>query len=128
MNASDYGGGTPVIDIWRPDVGIAVGHDELTPKLVSLPVGVPSADRATVAVEYRHKQILKPGQDLKTLETFVAVHERDYFATLRDYRRVMVQKGVRFPDTPASAFEPSGVPGDSGRISSPSRLLPLCPL
>jgi hypothetical protein len=26
MNASDYGGGTPVVDVWRPDVGIAVGH------------------------------------------------------------------------------------------------------
>src|SRR5277367_2649045 len=26
MNASDYGGGTPVIDVWRKDVGLAVGH------------------------------------------------------------------------------------------------------
>jgi alpha-galactosidase len=128
MNASDYGGGTPVIDIWRPDVGIAVGHDELTPKLVSLPVGVPSADRATVAVEYRHKQILKPGQDLKTLETFVAVHERDYFATLRDYRRVMVQKGVRFPDTPASAFEPIWCAWGFGSHFQPKQIVTALPV
>ena len=26
MNASDYGGGTPVVDVWRRDVGLAVGH------------------------------------------------------------------------------------------------------
>ena len=26
MNASDYGGGTPVLDVWRRDVGLAVGH------------------------------------------------------------------------------------------------------
>ena len=26
MNASDYGGGTPIIDVWRKDVGLAVGH------------------------------------------------------------------------------------------------------
>ena len=38
MNATDYGGGTPVVDVWRRDVGIAVGHLELVPKLVSLPV------------------------------------------------------------------------------------------
>ena len=35
MNASDYGGGTPIIDIWRRDVGMAVGHVETRPKLVS---------------------------------------------------------------------------------------------
>src|SRR5437764_2892621 len=28
MNASDYGGGTPVVDVWRRDVGLAVGHVE----------------------------------------------------------------------------------------------------
>ena len=36
MNASDYGGGTPVTDVWRPDVGVAVGHIAPVPKLVSL--------------------------------------------------------------------------------------------
>src|SRR5579884_1348259 len=54
MNASDYGGGTPVTDVWRRDVGIAVGHLEMNPKLVSLPVTMPDAAHATVAVEYRH--------------------------------------------------------------------------
>ena len=29
MNASDYGGGTPIVDVWRKDAGIAVGHLEL---------------------------------------------------------------------------------------------------
>jgi hypothetical protein len=26
MNATDYGGGTPVVDVWRRDAGLAVGH------------------------------------------------------------------------------------------------------
>ena len=26
MNATDYGGGTPVVDVWRRDCGLAVGH------------------------------------------------------------------------------------------------------
>ena len=37
MNSTDYGGGTPVSDIWRRDVGIAIGQLERVPKLVSLP-------------------------------------------------------------------------------------------
>ena len=28
MTASDYGGGTPIVDVWRRDCGIAVGHLE----------------------------------------------------------------------------------------------------
>src|SRR5947207_11062175 len=66
MNASDYGGGTPVVDVWRRDVGIGVGHVEMAPKLVSLPVTTQGADQATVAVEFKHAQVLKPGATLKT--------------------------------------------------------------
>ena len=41
MNSDDYGGGTPVSDVWRRDAGIGVGHIELVPKLVSIPVSMP---------------------------------------------------------------------------------------
>ena len=43
MNASDYGGGTPIVDVWRRDVGIGVGHVEPRPRLISLPVSMPNA-------------------------------------------------------------------------------------
>src|SRR5690242_12477967 len=86
MNDPDYGGGTPVVDVWCRDVGIAVGHLEMAPKLVSLPVETQGADQATVAVEFKHDQGLKPGATLKTFRTFAAVHQGDYFETLRDYR------------------------------------------
>ncbi|MGA3043606.1 MAG: glycoside hydrolase family 36 protein [Bryobacteraceae bacterium] len=106
MNADDYGGGTPVSDVWRRDVGLAVGHVELQPKLVSLPVAMPAANAATVAVEYRHQETLAPGQSLRTFRTFVAVHQGDCFATLRDYRRIMLLQGVQLPDSPDNGFEP----------------------
>src|SRR5579863_3398864 len=79
MNAPDYGGGTPVVDVWTRDVGIAVGQVEMAPKLVSLPVTAQGQDRATVAVEFRRDQVLKPGATLKTFHTFAAVHQGDYF-------------------------------------------------
>src|ERR671923_252296 len=46
MNATDYGGGVPVVDVWRRDVGLAVGHLERAPIEVSLPVSRPSASEA----------------------------------------------------------------------------------
>jgi len=106
MNSSDYGGGTPVADVWRRDAGIAVGHIELVPKLVSLPVTMPDSSHATLSVSYAAKVTLQPGETLETLRTFVTVHHGDYFAALREYRRIMMAQGVRFPQAPAQAFQP----------------------
>ena len=50
MNASDYGGGTPVVDVWRRDFGLAVGHVETVPELVALPLTMTKGG-ARVAVE-----------------------------------------------------------------------------
>ncbi|HLN00042.1 MAG TPA: glycoside hydrolase family 36 protein [Bryobacteraceae bacterium] len=106
MNASDYGGGTPVSDVWRRDVGIAVGHLEMSPKLVSVPVAMPDAEHATLAVTYKKDQVLKPGETLKTFRTFVVVHQGDYFQALVDYSHAMQQNGVKFNPAPESAFQP----------------------
>lgn len=106
MNDTDYGGGTPVVDVWRRDVGIGVGHIELAPKLVSLPVDRPDEGSAELAITYKRAEILKPGASLQTFRTFVAVHQGDYVQTLAEYRRAMLKRGVTFNPAPDSAFEP----------------------
>ncbi|MDR7117233.1 alpha-galactosidase [Caulobacter sp. BE254] len=105
MNASDYGSGTPVADVWRPDAGLAVGHVERTPKLVSLPI-IASSAGASVALEEARAVTLKSGDTLVSLETFVAVHQRDYYATLDAYRRLMADRGLAAPKAPEGAYEP----------------------
>ena len=127
MNASDYGGGTPVIDVWRPDVGMAIGHDELAPKLVSFPTNMADNQSVTMEMQYNHPQILRPGQDLKTFETFVEVHQGDYFRTLTDYRRLMVAKGVRFSDAPSNGFEPIWCAWGFGRKFQPEQIVRALP-
>lgn len=122
MNATDYGGGTPVVDVWRRDAGLAVGHVASTPKLVSLPVAQPESDRATVAVTARAQRVLKPGEQFATLETFVAVHRGDYFQTLADYRRFMTARGVRFGHPPEAAFEPIWCAWGFGRKFVPAQI------
>jgi alpha-galactosidase len=106
MNASDYGGGTPVSDVWSRLAGLAVGHLELVPKQVLLPVDMASAGNASVGVRYEVRQTLKPGETLRTFRTFAAAHHGDYFSALREYRRLMTKQGVRLPQSPADAFEP----------------------
>jgi len=105
MNASDYGGGTPVVDVWRGDHGLAVGHVETVPKLVALPLGMSRAG-ARVAVACDQAITLAPGEGFSTFDTFVAVHRGDYFATLDAYRRILAERGLAQAKVPAAAYEP----------------------
>ena len=105
MNASDYGGGVPVVDIWRRDLGIAVGHLSLVPKLVTLPVEVDDGDQVSVGVHFDREVIVVPGEVLKTLPTFVMIHQGDYYAALQKYSRVMQKMGLEFVESEDAAYE-----------------------
>ncbi len=105
MSASDYGGGTPIVDVWRRDCGLAIGHLAPTPQLVSLPLKYENG-RATLAISAARKQTLPPGGELVLPETFLATHTGDYFATLDAYRRVMGDRGIHAPAAPDAAYEP----------------------
>ena len=105
MEASDYGGGTPIVDVWRRDGGLAVGHVEILPRLVSLPVQEQQG-HARLAVCSRDKRVLGPGERLDTPDSFLAVHSGDHFATLNTYRQVVADRGLK-PATPNPAcYEP----------------------
>ncbi len=104
MTASDYGGGTPIADVWRRDGGVAVGHLALVPLEVSLPV-TRTALAAEVALTAKTDRVLAPGETFATAESFVCAHTGDHFATLTKYRELMAERGVASPSAPPSAFE-----------------------
>jgi alpha-galactosidase len=109
MNDPDYGGGIPVVDIWRKDAGIAIGHTELKPKQVSLPVDTQKdTTQAAIAVEYDYHvaDTLHPGDTLRTFETFVTIHKGDNFKTLQQYSAYMAKKGIVMHQPEPLAFEP----------------------
>lgn len=104
MNASDYGGGTPVVDVWRRDVGLAVGHLALQPQLIALPVKA-SGDQVDVSLRGDAPQTLAPGATLTTSPSFIAVHRGDFYVPLDRYRRLMAVQGLVAPEPPQSAYE-----------------------
>ena len=106
MNNSDYGGGTPVTDLWTRDAGVAIGHLELVPKLVSIPVEMADDSEASVHIRYDQPVTLSPGEALQTFRTFVNAHEGDYYTSLQNYRAMMIAQGVEFPDIHADDYEP----------------------
>jgi alpha-galactosidase len=127
MNASDYGGGTPIIDVWRRDVGIAVGHVELRPKLVSLPVSMPDAAHANIAVRFTKAISLNPGESFHTFRTFVSVHQGDYFRALAAYRRFMMKQGFQMATAPDDAFGAIWCAWGYGRSVQPQQVYDSLP-
>jgi len=67
---------------------------------------MPDSQSASLAISYDVNKSLKPGESLTTFLTFVAVHQGDYFQTLTEYRRFMIQQGIEFKETPQTAYEP----------------------
>jgi alpha-galactosidase len=128
MNATDYGGGTPVVDVWRRDAGLGVGHLELQAKLVSLPVSMPDDNHAKLGLKFDQHQTVKPGESLSTFHSFAAVHQQDYFETLRDYSAAMQAEGVKFQAAPPSAFEPIWCAWGYGRKFTPSQVIGALPV
>ncbi len=127
MNASDYGGGTPVVDVWRRDVGMAVGHVEPRPKLVSLPVSMPDATDAKIAVRFDKPISLGPGERFHTFRTFVSVHQGDYFRALVDYRRFMMKQGFQMAAAPDAAFGAIWCAWGYGRSVQPKQVYDTLP-
>ncbi|HEY2820200.1 MAG TPA: glycoside hydrolase family 36 protein [Candidatus Acidoferrum sp.] len=104
MNDTDYGGGTPIVDVWRKDVGLGVGLLEMKPRLISLPVSMPNANEAHVAVQYHRDLEMLPGESIHTFKSFVAVHDGDYFQTLLTFRKFMSKQGFQMAAAPESGF------------------------
>jgi len=106
MNNSDYGGGIPVLDVWSSDVGIAIGHTELVPKLNYLPVRTDkTGNKAIIAQEFKCNEQLAPGDTLSTFETFVAAHTGDCYNPLSEYSKFMQAKGIKFSEPNDESFE-----------------------
>ena len=106
MNASDYGGGTPLSSVWRADLGVTFGHVDSTPLPLSLPVTASAREGAQLSVEGEVGRPFAPGESLRTPRLVVMLQRGDHFAPLAEYRRFMIASGMRFPAPPASAYEP----------------------
>ncbi len=110
MNNSDYGGGVPVVCLWRRDAGVMIGHLEPNPVLVSLPVCKKAGeDFASVGIvkEYETPVVLHPGETLETCESFISVFTGDCFGALRNYAGLLEARGVVMPESEPAAFEPA---------------------
>jgi alpha-galactosidase len=104
MNNSDYGGGTPVIDIWNQKVGIAIGHLALEQKEISLPIHI-KEHGAELSIKDDEERVLDPKASFSTLTTFTTIHTGDCFYALEHYKKMLVALGLKFEPITDAAYE-----------------------
>ena len=109
MTATDYGGGIPVTDVWRRDVGIAIGHLSMFPLRVSLPVESDNEVKGvdiSIQKNYKRAFVFKNRDTLRLPQTFTAVHTGDCFTSLREFSEIMQHKGIKIPKPNPASFQP----------------------
>jgi alpha-galactosidase len=92
MNNSDYGGGIPMVTLWRRDANLSTGLAEPELKLISMPVKkVRYEDYATMSLlqEFDTPAVMHKGDTLSTWRQFISVGKGDFYAPLRQFSRYM---------------------------------------
>lgn len=109
MNNSDYGGGIPVLDLWRKDGGVAVGLRENVTRLVNMPVQMNLHDTyASMGIEYEYPKavLFKKNDTIHTYSTFISVHTGDFFDPLKQFSKYMQnEQGIKFVEPEPEAYE-----------------------
>jgi alpha-galactosidase len=87
------GGGVPVVAFWTKSVGIAIGHIETIPEVLSLPVEVSRDDRINTQVSMTPDAVIEPGHSFATPRTFVAVYHGDFYEPLHLWSSALQKEG-----------------------------------
>jgi len=90
---NNTGGGVPVIAFWTASLGEAIGHVELLPILMYMPVQVVEDGRVRAEIVVNDLTTLKPGDVYSTPLSFLAVYHGDFYEPLRLYSSAMQRRG-----------------------------------
>ena len=92
MNNTDYGGGIPMVTLWRRDANLSVGLVEPNLKLISMPVKkVRYDDYVTMSLlhEFEYPEEMAQGDTLQTWNQFISVGKGDFFGPLSQFSKYM---------------------------------------
>lgn len=87
------GGGVPVVAFWTKSVGMAIGHIETIPEVLSLPVEVSKDDRIDTNVSMTPDVTIEPGHSFATPRTFIAVYHGDFYEPLHLWSSMLQKEG-----------------------------------
>ena len=127
MNAPDYGGGMPVVDLWTKRMGIVLSVLSQKPQFISLPVRVLASGMVSVSMQDSEGVIIGPHGMASLPRCALIVHDGDFYNGLRTYSELMQTAGCTFPRAPSSAFEPEWCAWGYARNFSKAQILKTLP-
>ena len=92
MNHTDYGGGIPMVTLWRRDANLSVGLVEPNLKLISMPVKkVRYEDFVTMSLlqEFEYPVEMAKDDTVETWNQFISVGKGDFFNPLSQFSKYM---------------------------------------
>jgi len=128
MNAPDYGGGMPVVDLWTRSSGFALSVLSRKPLFISLPVRVLDDGTVSVAVEDSDHVALPPHGSAELPACAIIVHSGDFYDGLKTYSALMQAGGYAFPGAPPDAHRPEWCAWGYGRDFTKAQILKTLPL
>lgn len=105
MNAMDYGGGIPLLDIWERNQGIAIASLETKPLPISFPIEVNDKE-IRFSLENQENLILHSNQEYKLNTYVVILHKGDFFNALNIYSILLQINNFDYPQSHINALEP----------------------
>ena len=128
MNAPDYGGGIPVVDLWTPGWGYALAIVSPKPVFLSLPVSVMDSGTVSLSVDDTGHVVIPAHGSAELPACAIIVHTGDYYNGLKTYSGLMQAGGFTFPRAPAAAHTPEWCTWGYGRDFTPSQILKTLPV
>lgn len=91
------GGGVPVVAFWTRTTGLAIGHLETLPLILSIPTQTAPDGKVEAAVVIPAHSTLNPGDSFSSPRTFVTVFRGDYYKPLSTWSEAVDREGLTRP-------------------------------
>ncbi len=105
-NDSEMISGIPLVDIWSPEMGMAVASVEKRARILKMPVKVNSDEKVNMGLLEEPEIILRPGEEYSALKTAIFVHSLDYYNPIKRYSDVLTDLGITAKPCPQFGYEP----------------------
>ena len=128
MNAPDYGGGMPVVDLWTENSGVALSVLSRKPLFISLPVKVLDNGTVSVSMEDSDRVTVPPHGSVDLPPCAIIVHTGDFYNGLKTYSALMQAAGFSFPRAPIDAQLPEWCAWGYGRDFTKAQILKTLPV
>lgn len=129
MNATDYGGGTPLLAIWNKDQGFSIASVEPKSELIALPIAYHKSGWVQISMQSDRGINLPVGASFTLPRILWQSFRGDVFQPLRNYSLYMSEKsGLKMAPSPMAQMGPIWCAWGYGRNFTIEQVMATLPL